>query len=140
MGWLVSDVPRGGSVSLSDLTTARVQLEKGLGQVVKATVESTLGRLGTVGAIAIDDFVVRLKAAMCDLVGTVPVQSSTVVDDVPVLPTSAGPFPPLPGSSQQDISVSSRQGLLMPSIFGDVQSGVPSSVQSASAAKPGKIS
>ena len=117
-----------------------VQLEKELGQVVKATVESTLGRLNTVGAIAIDDFVVRLKAAMCGLVGTVPRQSSTVVDDMPVLPTSAGPTPSLPGSSQQDISVSSRQGSSMPSIFRDVQSGVPSSVQPASAAKPGKNS
>ena len=127
-------------MSLSDLTTAMVQLEKELGQVVKATVESTLGRLGTVGALAIDDFVVRLKAAMCDLVGTLPRQSSTVVDDVPVLPTSAGPTPSLPGSSQPDMSFTSRQGSLMPSIFGDVQSGVPSSVQPASAARPGKNS
>ena len=140
MGWLVSNVPRGVSVSLSDLTTAMVQLEKELGQVVKATVESTLGRLGAVEAIAKDDFVVRLKAAMCDLVGTVPRQSSTVVDNVPVLPTSAGPTPSLPGSSQQDISVSIRQGSLMPYIFGDDQSGVPSSKQPACAAKPGKNS
>ena len=104
-----------------------------MGQVVKATVESTLGRLGTVGAIVVDEFVVRLKAALCDVVGT-------VVEDVPVLPTSASLAPLVPGSSQPDVSVSSLQGSVMPSLFGDVQSGVPSSRRTESAAKPGKNS
>ena len=111
-----------------------------MGQIVKATVESTLGRLGTVGAIAVDDFVLRLKAALCDVVGTAAMQPSTVREDVPVLPTSSSLAPLVPGSSQPDISVSSRQESVMPSLFGDVRSGVPSSLQTASATKPGKNS
>ena len=106
-----------------------------MGQIVKATVG-----LGTVGAIAVDDFVVRIKAALCDVVGTAAMQTSTVMEDVPVLPTSSSLAPLVPGSSQSDISVSSRQGSVMPSLFGDVQSGVPSSLQTASATKPGKNS
>ena len=111
-----------------------------MGQIVRATVESTLGRLGTVGAIAVDDFVVCLKAALCDVVGTATLQPSTVVEDVPVLPTSASLAPLVPGSSLPDVSVSSLQGSVMPSVFGDVQSCVPSSRRTESAAKPGKNS
>ena len=57
-----------------------------------------------------------------------------------MLPTSSSLVPLVPGSSQPDVSVSSRQGSAMPSLFGDVQSGVPSSLQTASAVKPGKNS
>ena len=102
--------------------------------------ESTLGRLGTVRAIAVDDFVVRLKTALRDVVGTAAMQPSTVMEDVPVLPTSSSLVPLVPGSSQTDVSVSSRQGSVMPSLFGDVQSGDPSGLRTASAAKPGKNS
>ena len=133
-------VPVSGCLSLSDLRASLGQLEKELGQIVKATVESTFGRLGTVGTIAVDDFVVRLKAALCDVVGTATMRPSTVVEDVPVLPTSASLAPQVPGSSQPDVSVSSRQESVMPSLIGDVQSGVPSSRRIASAAKPCKNS
>ena len=125
---------------MSDLRAAPGQLEKELGQIVKATVESTLGRLGTVGAIAVDDFVVRLKAALCDVVGTATMRPSTVVEDVHVLPTSASLTPLVPGSSQPDVFVSSLQGSVMLSLFGDVQSGVPSNRRTESAAKLGKNS
>ena len=65
---------------------------------------------------------------------------STVVEDVPVLPTCASLAPLVPGLSQPDVAVSSRQGSVMPSLFGDLQFGVPASRRTASAAKPGKNS
>ena len=138
---VISGGPSRDCLSLGDLTSALGQLEKELGQVVKATIESTLGHLGTVGAMAVDDFVARLKAALCDLSGTAaPLQSVVASDDVPVLPTSASLVASMPVAIPPDVSVSSRQGSVMPSLFGDAQSGVPSSQRTTSAAKPGKNS
>ena len=45
---------------------ARVEKEKDLQQVVKAEVESSLGKLGNVPALAVDDFLERLKGAIQD--------------------------------------------------------------------------
>ena len=69
------------------MVAAITRLEKELAGVVRATVESTLGWLGTVGAVAVDDFVQRLVSAVSQMK---PVSGSRVAipgDDVPVTPT-----------------------------------------------------
>ena len=46
---------------LGCFTAVKSQMEKELARVVKATIESTLSHLRTIGALAIDEFVVRIK-------------------------------------------------------------------------------
>ena len=45
---------------MATLLTSINEIDKKVSHVVKATAESTLGQLGTVGAMAIEDFVDRL--------------------------------------------------------------------------------
>ena len=52
---------------MATLLTSINELDK-VSHVVKATVESTLGQLGTVGAMAIEDFVDRLKITVANAV------------------------------------------------------------------------
>ena len=107
------------------------ELEKNLLHVVKATVESTLGQLGTVGAMAIDDFIARVNAVVCDLASAsgqyeaVPV-GSTITVQAPVITSSI---------FRGEGSVS---GSTVPSAFGDALSVMTSSVPQSTAVKPGK--
>ena len=66
------------------MVAAIARLEKALTGVVKATVESTLGRLGTVGAIAVDDFIQRVASAVAQLRPVLGSHVAVSVDDVPV--------------------------------------------------------
>ena len=50
--------------------------------IVKATVESTLGALGTVGAMAVDEFVSRLKTALSELVSSDTAKSPVLGEDM----------------------------------------------------------
>ena len=113
--------PSSESLSMVTLLASINELEKKLSHVVKATVESTLGRLGTVGAMAIE-FVERLKTVVVNAAtaeeasgpstsgGTGGIQASVVA---PVVAPPAG-------------SVTVREGgsiasSTMPSAFGDVR-------------------
>ena len=51
-------------MSVGCFTATISQMAEYLARVVKATIESTLGHLGTVGAMVIDEFVMPINAAM----------------------------------------------------------------------------
>ena len=74
-------------MSVDTVVAAITRLEKELAGVVKATVESTLGRLGTVGAVAVDDFIQRLVSAVSQLRSVSGSRVAVSGDDVPVTPT-----------------------------------------------------
>ena len=82
--------------------------------------ESTLGRLGTVGAIAVDEFIGRLKSAMQEVSNAGVAQAGGLGGDAMELPMTL--TRPSVGSviCPGDLSISSRQGSLVPSAFGDV--------------------
>ena len=109
------------------------RVEKEIQHWVKAAVESRLGQLGTVGALAVEEFLSKLKEAIQDL-RHAPVASRS--DDVPPLPRSVA------GSlfGGEDRRAPSESGV--PSEFGE-RSVVPSGGTScavASTSKPGKNS
>ena len=102
------------------MVAAIARLEKALTGVVKATVESTLGRLGTVGAIAVDDFIQRVASAVAQLRPVLGSHVAVSVDDVPVVPTlpagvvsvgSAVPVMPSVASRQSPLRTPNREVL-----------------------------
>ena len=122
---------------MGGFTAAINQMEKELEQIVKATIESTLGQLGTVGAMAINEFVVRIKAAMSNLAGTealLTVPGEDVLASLPLtnLTTIAA------GPSQTDVSVSRHRISFEPSASGDALTVVPSIIWTPTAVKPCK--
>ena len=64
------------------------RIERDLQQWVKAAIESSLGSLGTVGALAVEEFLSKLKSAVQDLgqSSSVPCES----DGLPRPPSLAG--------------------------------------------------
>ena len=109
------------------------RVEREIQQWVKAAIESSLGRLGTVGALAVEDFLDKLKEALREL------------GQSPVVPRG-GETSSLPRSVAGSISgVDDRRAAVesdVPSEFGE-KSVVPSggtSSGAASTSKPGKNS
>ena len=126
-------------MSIDDVTASLKQLELEIARIVKATVESTLGPLGTVGAIAVDEFVGRLKSAMQEVSNAGVAQAGSLEGDAMELPMT--PTRPSMGSvvCPGDVSISSRQGSLVPSAFGDGMSvKLSSGIPNTTATKPGK--
>lgn len=121
-----------------DLAEAIGLLERSLGGVVKALLESGVGQSGTVAALSIDDFVLKVKSAFecvtCN--ASVPLG----VGDVPsggALPAGASSPVHVPGSpSGSRVGASSH----VPSVFGADSSVAGGNVQAAtsSSSKPGK--
>ena len=106
--------------------------------VVKATVESTLGRLGTVGAVAVDDFIQRLVSAVSQLR---PVSGSRVAvsgDDVPVTPTLPAAVVSVGSVVPVTPSVASLQESVAPSLFGESAVVGPARVAKSTGVTPGK--
>ena len=88
--------------------------------MVTATTESTLGRLWTVGAMAVDVFVGELKSALSHLV---PADVSSVClpgEDVPIVVSSSTAAGLVGSDFQRNVTVSSRQGSVVPSACGEV--------------------
>ena len=125
-------------MSVDDIAASFNQLEQELDRIVKATVESTLGRVGNNGAIAVNDFIGQLQSVMQEIVNVGVVRAPGLGGDAVELPMT--PSRPFLGSvvCPGDVSISSRQGSLVPSAFGDGLSVGPSSMPNATAAKPGK--
>ena len=120
------------------MVAAITRLEKELASVVKATVESTLGRLGTVGALAVDDFVQRLVTAVSQLK---PVSGSLVAipgHDVPVTPTLPAGIVSVGSAVPVTPSVASLQESVAPSLFGESAVVGPASVAKSAGVTPGK--
>ena len=125
-------------MSVDDIVASINRLEKELTGVVKATVESTLGQLGTVGAMAVDEFVRQLNVAVSQLAPVSGLPTVAPGDSVSVMPSL--PVGSLSiGSSVAVIpSVVSRQYSVAPSLFGESAVIGPTSVAKSTASKPGK--
>ena len=114
------------------------RVEHDIQQWVKAAVESSLGKLGTVGALAVEEFLDKLKAAIQELCH--PPVIPPVNDVLPRPPSVAGSIAGVEGF---------RTGVcsdVPPTEFGErsviVPSGAPSSSASgvATTSKPGNES
>ena len=131
--------PSSESLSMVTLLASINELEKKLSHVVKATVESTLGRLGTVGAMAIGEFVERLKtvvdnAATAEEASGLSTSGGTDVIQASVVASVVAP----PAGSVTVREGGSIASSTMPSAFGDVRSAMTSVVPQTGAVKPGK--
>ena len=128
----------GGVLTMSDVVASTARLEKELSGVVKATIESTLGQLGTVGAMAVDEFVGQLTAAVSRLVPAGDLRAAVPVEDVPLISSSSVGVVPGGSDAQKDLSVMSRPASMVPSMFGEGTTAGASSAGKVTAAKPGK--
>ena len=109
------------------------RVEREIQQWVKAAIESSLGRLGTVGALAVEDFLDKLKEALREL-GQTPVVPRG--GETSSLPRSVAGS--ISGADERRVAVESD----VPSEFGE-KSVVPSGGTSsavASTSNPGKNS
>ena len=129
----------GGVLTLDDVVASFVRLQKELSGVVKATIEPTLGHLGTVGAMAVDEFVGRLTAAVSRLVPASDLRATVPGEDVPLISSSSSVgVAPIGNDAQKDLSVVSRAASMVPSMFGEGTVAGSSSAGKVPAAKPGK--
>ena len=112
-------------------------LEQDVSHWVKAAIDSSLGRLGVVGVMAVEDFMEKMKEVLREVVSSYSSLDSrkSVLDELPVASTSGGP---------QSLSVSGSVGVLssIPTLFGEgvvpsIQEG-PRDVLSSSGKKLGK--
>ena len=111
------------------------ELDKKVSSVVKMTIETTLVQMGTVGAMAVEELIDRLKACIgnAGIVGNASgasALSDPCLEQTPVVAPPRGSTPIRDGGS-----VASSP---MPSAFGDVRSVIASGVSGAVAPKPGK--
>ena len=109
-----------------------LRVERDIQQWVKAAVESSLGKLGTVGALAVEEFLGKLKGIIQEI--GQPSVTPCVGDVLPRPPSVAGS---VAGLESRRTGVDSD---VPPSEFGErsvVPSGVPSSSGVASTSKPG---
>ena len=67
MKWLVVDSGLRAEVVVGQFSERFTRVERDLQQWIKAAVESCLGSLGTVGALAVDEFLGKLREAIRDL-------------------------------------------------------------------------
>ena len=132
-------VALGGALTLNDIVASIARLQKELSGVVKATIESTLGQLGTVGAMAVDEFVGQLTAAVSRLVPASDLRAAVRGEDVPLISSSSSAgVVPCGNDAQKDLSVVSRTASMVPSMFGEGTAAGASSAGKVTAAKPGK--
>ena len=117
------------------LLTSINELEKKLSHVVKATVDSTLGRLGTVGAMAFEDFVERLKTVVVNAANVEESSGPATSGGTVVIQTSVVAPPAGSVTVREGGSVASST---MPSPFGDVRSVMTSVVPQTVDVKHGK--
>ena len=125
-------------VSMEDLKHHLDDLEKMVERVVKATVESTLGAVGTVGALAVEEFMQKLKTALNDVSpASVVAGGSATIDNASGDGVSMEcPETPIRGSVTSARGVQSSP---VPSAFGVAGSSVSARVPAGAAAgKPGK--
>ena len=131
--------PSSESLSMATLLASINELEKKLSHVVKATVESTLSRLGTVGAMAIEEFVERLKAVVVNAANAEEASGPSTSGSTGVIQASAvTPVLAPPAGSVTVREGGSIASSTMPSAFGDVRSVMTSVVPQTVAVKPGK--
>ena len=131
-------VVAGSSITRSYVVASITRLEKELSGVVKATIESTLGRLGTVGGMAVDGFVGQLTSAVSRLVPAGDSRSAVPGEDVPFIASSSVGVVPGGSDFPRDLSVTSRPAPMVPSVFGQGTTVGASSVGKETTAKPGK--
>ena len=134
---LFADAGVRAEVAVGRLSELFNRIERELNQWVKAAVESTLGHLGTVGALAAEDFWTKLKTALQEA-GRPLVESNSELTSMPSVSHSRCVAGSLIGTSVRSPSESS----VVPSEFG--HGGGDPSVSSVSippsSSKPGKKS
>ena len=139
LGGMFPGTALGGLLTLDDVVASIARLQKELSGVVKATIESTLGQLGTVGAMAVDEFVGQLTAAVSRLVPVSGLKATAPGEDAPLVSSSSSVgVAPVESDAQKDLSVVSRTASIVPSIFGEGSVAGSSSAGKVTAAKPGK--
>ena len=106
-------VAAGSSLTLSDVIASIIRLEKELFGVVKAAIESTLGRLGTVGAMAVDGFVGQLTSAVSRLVLAGDSRSAVLGAEVPFIASSSVSVVSGGSDIPRDLSVTSRPASIL---------------------------
>ena len=111
------------------------ELDKKVSSVVKTTTETTLEQRGTVGAMAVEELIDRLKACIGNAGNVGNASGASALSDpgleqTPVVAPPRGSTPIRGGGS-----VASSP---MPSAFGDVRSVMASGVSGAVVPKPGK--
>ena len=109
----------GSLLTLNDIVASITRLEKELSGVVKASIESTLGRLRTVSAMAVDGFVGQLTSAVSRLVPAGDSRSAVPGEDVPLIASSSVGVVPGGSDIPRDLSVTSRLVSMVPSVFGE---------------------
>ena len=116
------------------------RLEHDINSWVKAAFESSMGHLRTVGAIAMDDFLQKMKEVLKEIASSMSPHGTAMSSaELPVPAMPEMPFfveKTVPGSSR-----SVGTGSMVPTIFGDkrsVSSVVDPAVFQSSADKPGK--
>ena len=122
-------------VIVGQFTELFQRVEREIQQWVKAAVESSLGKLGTVGALAVEEFLGKLKGALQELGQS---SFSPCVGDV--LPRSSSVAGSVAGFESRRTCVDSD---VPPSDFGErsvAPSGAPSSSGVATTSKPGNES
>ena len=136
--WLVflgeSTVP---ADPLSHWSSIEARLEHDVHGWVKAAFESTKGQVGTVGAMAMDDFLQKMKEVFWEIV---TFQASSAEPVLPLVELLTAPVPSGPSVTRVSESLDLASSVL--TAFGDgvVLSVVAKSANlpSLSAAKPGK--
>ena len=73
-------------ITVAELESLMHRMTHELSETVKAVVESSRGRFGTVGAMAVDDFIQKLKLAMSQLVGPVSTTGTSLEQCVTSVP------------------------------------------------------
>ena len=116
------------------LVNSIIELDKKVMSVVKTTIETTLVQMGTVGAMAVEELIDRLKACIGNAGNVGNASGASALSDpcleqTPVVAPPRGSTPIRGGGS-----VASSP---MPSAFGDVRSAIASGVSGAVAPKPG---
>ena len=84
--------------------------------------ESSLGRVGTVGAMEVDDFIQKLKLAMSQLAGPISIPETSVEQCVASVPPAHSELPPSPVVGSGSASVSMSQKSDVPTAFGGERS------------------
>ena len=139
---------RGGSRE-EPLQSVLPQVESSLEQDIKRWVSEAIasGREGLVGAIALEEFVEKMKAAFREVLaasGPAPVVVSpnppTLADSVVGVCAPGGSTVQVSGAGSCLPSESSKAGSLAPTAFGESVSVVLPSPEKASGSKPGKYS
>ena len=127
-------------VTVVELESLMHRMTHELSETVKAVEESSLGRVGTVGAMAVDDFIQKLKLAISQLMGLISSPGTSLEQCVASVPPVQLELPPSPVVGSGSVSVSMSQISDVPTAFGGDRSIRSKDGGATTSGKPGKNS